>query len=203
MDVAVKTFKEETMEPEDFLKEAEVMTKMQHPALVQMHGVCTKERPMFLVVEFVSRGCLLELLRTDEGKEEVDVTAMMYGSLRLHNTALTRRRFRICRRERERETETEIQRETERQRERERERERQRERTLFLNIPSFLKSRLPVYAFPPFIADVHSKYSLTMVGHHIIYSSSFFRLPSSVFRLPSSFFFTGTLLRKWLREWHI
>ena len=78
MDVAVKTFKEETCDAAEFLKEAEVMTQMQHPALVQMHGVCTKERPMFLVVEFVCRGCLLELLRSDEGKEEVDVTAMMF-----------------------------------------------------------------------------------------------------------------------------
>jgi hypothetical protein len=39
------------------------MKGMQHPALVQMLGVCTRERPLFIIVEFLSRGCPFRLIR--------------------------------------------------------------------------------------------------------------------------------------------
>ena len=75
--VAVKTFKD-TMESADFLKEAEVMKKLEHPALVQLLGVCTRQKPMFIITEFMPRGNLLDFLRSDAGRDEIDPTTMMH-----------------------------------------------------------------------------------------------------------------------------
>jgi len=75
--VAVKTFKD-TMESADFLKEAEVMKQIKHPNLVQLLGVCTRQKPMFIIAEFMARGNLLDFLRSDAGREEINPTAMMH-----------------------------------------------------------------------------------------------------------------------------
>ncbi|XP_068198252.1 tyrosine-protein kinase Blk isoform X2 [Antennarius striatus] len=65
--VAIKTLKEGTMEPEAFLQEANLMKKLQHERLVRLHAVVTKE-PILIVTEFMVNGCLLDFLKTDEGK---------------------------------------------------------------------------------------------------------------------------------------
>ncbi|KAF2361574.1 Serine-threonine/tyrosine-protein kinase catalytic domain [Trinorchestia longiramus] len=62
--VAVKTLKEDTMALKDFLEEARIMKEMKHPNLVQLLGVCTREPPFYIVTEFMSRGNLLDYLRT-------------------------------------------------------------------------------------------------------------------------------------------
>ncbi|XP_006629905.2 tyrosine-protein kinase TXK isoform X2 [Lepisosteus oculatus] len=61
--VAIKTINEGSMSEEDFIEEAKVMTKMSHPKLVQLYGVCFKERPICIVTEFLENGCLLNYLR--------------------------------------------------------------------------------------------------------------------------------------------
>eukprot|EP00730_Choanoeca_flexa_P017932 TRINITY_DN8690_c0_g1_i1.p1 TRINITY_DN8690_c0_g1~~TRINITY_DN8690_c0_g1_i1.p1 ORF type:complete len:681 (+),score=184.58 TRINITY_DN8690_c0_g1_i1:120-2162(+) len=76
--VAVKTLKEDTMNEEDFLKEADVMKRMKHDNLVQLYGICSQSKPLFIVTEFMPNGNLLDYLRSDKGKEEIDATAMMY-----------------------------------------------------------------------------------------------------------------------------
>eukprot|EP00049_Salpingoeca_infusionum_P004816 m.84059 g.84059 ORF g.84059 m.84059 type:complete len:711 (-) comp12736_c0_seq5:226-2358(-) len=76
--VAVKTLKEDTMDAEDFLTEANVMKKMKHPNLVQLLGVCTRERPLFIITEFMVNGCLLDYLRDPIKQSELGPTAMMY-----------------------------------------------------------------------------------------------------------------------------
>lgn len=63
--VAIKTLKEGTMKPEAFLAEANIMKKMIHAKLVQLFAVCTKEEPIFIVTELMSKGSLLEFLRGD------------------------------------------------------------------------------------------------------------------------------------------
>ncbi|KAK5880238.1 hypothetical protein CesoFtcFv8_023286 [Champsocephalus esox] len=66
--VAVKTLKEGTMEPAAFLQEANLMKQLQHERLVRLHAVVTKE-PILIVTEFMINGCLLDYLKSDEGKK--------------------------------------------------------------------------------------------------------------------------------------
>ncbi|XP_078369187.1 tyrosine-protein kinase TXK-like [Oculina patagonica] len=60
--VAVKMMKEGSMSEDDFIEEAKVMTQFQHPHLVQLYGVCS-EKPIYIITEFMSQGCLLHYLR--------------------------------------------------------------------------------------------------------------------------------------------
>jgi tyrosine-protein kinase Tec len=53
IDVAVKMMKEGTMSEDDFIDEAKVMTKLQHVNLVQLYGVCSKNRPIFIITEYM------------------------------------------------------------------------------------------------------------------------------------------------------
>ncbi|XP_028168240.1 tyrosine-protein kinase Abl-like, partial [Ostrinia furnacalis] len=62
--VAVKTLKDDTMALKDFLEEAAIMKEMRHPNLVQLLGVCTREPPFYIITEFMSRGNLLDYLRS-------------------------------------------------------------------------------------------------------------------------------------------
>ncbi|CAO2591284.1 Tyrosine-protein kinase Blk [Lemmus lemmus] len=64
--VAIKTLKEGTMSPEAFLGEANVMKSLQHERLVRLYAVVTRE-PIYIVTEYMARGCLLDFLKTDEG----------------------------------------------------------------------------------------------------------------------------------------
>uniref|UniRef100_A0A3B4UPG6 Tyrosine-protein kinase n=1 Tax=Seriola dumerili TaxID=41447 RepID=A0A3B4UPG6_SERDU len=66
--VAIKTLKEGTMEPEAFLQEANLMKQLKHERLVRLHAVVTKE-PILIVTEFMINGCLLDFLKTDEGRK--------------------------------------------------------------------------------------------------------------------------------------
>ncbi|KAM4836883.1 tyrosine-protein kinase Blk [Thomomys bottae] len=64
--VAVKTLKEGTMSPEAFLGEANLMKTLQHDRLVRLYAVVTTE-PIYIVTEYMARGCLLDFLKTEEG----------------------------------------------------------------------------------------------------------------------------------------
>ncbi|XP_042867674.1 tyrosine-protein kinase Abl-like isoform X4 [Penaeus japonicus] len=74
--VAVKTLKEDTMALKDFLEEASIMKEMKHPNLVQLLGVCTREPPFYIVTEFMTRGNLLDYLRTCSHDEVNEVTLL-------------------------------------------------------------------------------------------------------------------------------
>ncbi|XP_059781826.1 tyrosine-protein kinase ABL1 isoform X1 [Balaenoptera ricei] len=75
--VAVKTLKEDTMEVEEFLKEAAVMKEIKHPNLVQLLGVCTREPPFYIITEFMTYGNLLDYLR-ECNRQEVDAVVLLY-----------------------------------------------------------------------------------------------------------------------------
>uniref|UniRef100_A0A8C2II00 Tyrosine-protein kinase n=1 Tax=Cyprinus carpio TaxID=7962 RepID=A0A8C2II00_CYPCA len=62
-DVAIKMVKEGSMSEDDFIEEAKVMMKLCHGNLVQLYGVCTKQRPIYIVTEYLANGCLLNYLR--------------------------------------------------------------------------------------------------------------------------------------------
>ncbi|XP_031624419.1 tyrosine-protein kinase Btk29A isoform X1 [Contarinia nasturtii] len=66
IDTAVKMMKGGTMSEDDFIEEAKVMTKLQHPNLVQLYGVCSKHRPIYIVTEYMKHGSLLNYLRRHE-----------------------------------------------------------------------------------------------------------------------------------------
>ncbi|KAF3702490.1 Tyrosine-protein kinase FRK [Channa argus] len=65
--VAVKTLKPGTMDPEDFLREAQIMKRLRHPKLIQLYAVCTMEEPIYIITELMKNGSLLEYLLKDKG----------------------------------------------------------------------------------------------------------------------------------------
>ncbi|XP_018555176.1 tyrosine-protein kinase SRK2 [Lates calcarifer] len=65
--VAVKTLKPGTMDPEDFLREAQIMKRLRHPKLIQLYAVCTMEDPIYIITELMKHGSLLEYLQKDKG----------------------------------------------------------------------------------------------------------------------------------------
>ncbi|XP_020297627.1 tyrosine-protein kinase Abl isoform X2 [Pseudomyrmex gracilis] len=77
MTVAVKTLKEDTMALKDFLEEAAIMKEMKHRNLVQLLGVCTREPPFYIITEFMSKGNLLDYLRT-ESKQQNNAVVLMH-----------------------------------------------------------------------------------------------------------------------------
>ncbi|XP_037531633.1 tyrosine-protein kinase BTK [Nematolebias whitei] len=62
-DVAIKMIREGSMSEDDFIEEAKIMMKLRHENLVQLYGVCTKQRPIYIVTEFLANGCLLTYLK--------------------------------------------------------------------------------------------------------------------------------------------
>ncbi|TDG99418.1 hypothetical protein EPR50_G00194200 [Perca flavescens] len=61
--VAIKAIREGAMYEEDFIEEAKVMMRLSHPKLVQLYGVCSQQKPIYIVTEFMEQGCLLNFLR--------------------------------------------------------------------------------------------------------------------------------------------
>lgn len=71
--VAIKTLKNVDAEAtQAFLAEADVMTRLKHPNLVQLIGVCTSG-PVMIVSEFMAKGCLLQYLTT-RGRSKITST---------------------------------------------------------------------------------------------------------------------------------
>ncbi|XP_075429175.1 tyrosine-protein kinase BTK [Ascaphus truei] len=68
LEVAVKMIKEGSMSEDDFIDEAKCMMQLSHDNLVQLYGVCTKQRPIFIITEYLPRGCLLTYLRELRGR---------------------------------------------------------------------------------------------------------------------------------------
>ncbi|XP_069057718.1 tyrosine-protein kinase Tec isoform X2 [Pleurodeles waltl] len=75
--VAIKAIREGAMHEEDFIEEAKVMMRLTHPKLVQLYGVCTKSRPLYIVTEFMDHGCLLNYLRQRHGQFHKDILLNM------------------------------------------------------------------------------------------------------------------------------
>lgn len=65
--VAIKAIREGAMYEEDFIEEAKVMMRLSHPRLVQLYGVCSQQKPIYIVTEFMELGCLLNVLRQKRG----------------------------------------------------------------------------------------------------------------------------------------
>ncbi|XP_053666332.1 uncharacterized protein LOC128715455 [Anopheles marshallii] len=61
--VAIKTLKSGTMDPKDFLAEAQIMKKLRHTKLIQLYAVCTLEEPIYIITELMKHGSLLDYLQ--------------------------------------------------------------------------------------------------------------------------------------------
>ncbi|XP_009317037.1 PREDICTED: tyrosine-protein kinase HCK, partial [Pygoscelis adeliae] len=57
--VAVKTMKPGSMSVDAFLEEANLMKTLQHDKLVKLHAVVTKEEPIYIITEFMEKGCVI------------------------------------------------------------------------------------------------------------------------------------------------
>ena len=67
---------------QDFLAEAEVMKNLHHPNLLQLYGICSLEEPMYIILELMKHGSLLEYLRSGDGRhltlnQMVDIMAQI------------------------------------------------------------------------------------------------------------------------------
>ncbi|XP_067679720.1 tyrosine-protein kinase Yes-like [Haliotis asinina] len=69
IDVAVKSLKPESMSPEAFMEEAEIMHKLRHKKLVQLRAVCSSKEPILIITELMVNGSLLDYIRKDQGKK--------------------------------------------------------------------------------------------------------------------------------------
>jgi len=61
--VAIKTLKTGTMNPRDFLIEAQIMKKLIIQKLIQLYAVCTIQEPIHIITELMKNGSLLEYLQ--------------------------------------------------------------------------------------------------------------------------------------------
>ncbi|XP_016054215.1 PREDICTED: tyrosine-protein kinase FRK [Miniopterus natalensis] len=84
--VAVKTLKPGSMDPNDFLREAQIMKSLRHPKLIQLYAVCTLEDPIYIITELMRHGSLLEYLQNDAGSkihltQQVDMAAQVASGM--------------------------------------------------------------------------------------------------------------------------
>lgn len=63
--VAIKKMKPDSMCVHDFIEEAKMMQRFRHKNLVSIHGVCSEMEPLFIVVEYMCHGSLLNYLRSN------------------------------------------------------------------------------------------------------------------------------------------
>lgn len=73
--VAIKTLKEDATNKtrNDFQREAELMTDMQHPNIVCLLGVCFRNEPLSMLFEFMSEGDLHEYLISHSPNSDVPI----------------------------------------------------------------------------------------------------------------------------------
>jgi serine/threonine protein kinase len=76
-DVAVKQLRTGSNEADDFFREVDFMSKLDHPNIVKLLGVCSQEEPFSMVFEYMDLGDLCGFLREaiglgkgDNDKEE-------------------------------------------------------------------------------------------------------------------------------------
>ncbi|XP_035938124.1 tyrosine-protein kinase FRK [Halichoerus grypus] len=84
--VAVKTLKPGSMDPNDFLREAQLMKNLRHPKLIQLYAVCTLEDPIYIITELMRHGSLQEYLQNDAGTkihltQQVDMAAQVASGM--------------------------------------------------------------------------------------------------------------------------
>lgn len=59
------------------------MTKFQHKNLVKLHGIVIDAKPVWIVTELMSNGCLLNYLRERKGELSMKPDVLTYMSLQI------------------------------------------------------------------------------------------------------------------------
>ncbi|NXS11593.1 FRK kinase, partial [Neodrepanis coruscans] len=75
-----------SMDPKDFLREAQIMKNLRHPKLIQLYAVCTLEDPIYIVTELMRYGSLLAYLQKDGGSQiflthQIDMAAQVASGM--------------------------------------------------------------------------------------------------------------------------
>ncbi|KAI5941578.1 Tyrosine-protein kinase Lyn [Manis javanica] len=65
--VAVKTLKPGTVSVQAFLEEANLRKTLRQDKLARLSAVVTKEEPIYIIIEYMAKGSLLEFLKHDKG----------------------------------------------------------------------------------------------------------------------------------------
>lgn len=84
--VAIKTLKTGSMNPQDFLREAQLMKSLRHPKLIQLYAVCSLEEPVYIITELMRHGSLLTYLQNDNGAtikvpQQIDMGAQVASGM--------------------------------------------------------------------------------------------------------------------------
>lgn len=66
--VTVKSLTHGATTTVEFLKEAKLLSQLDHPNIIKCEGVCSVEEPVYLLLEFLKFGNLQEYLRKGEGE---------------------------------------------------------------------------------------------------------------------------------------
>ncbi|KAK4004995.1 hypothetical protein OUZ56_006720 [Daphnia magna] len=67
--VAIKSLIPGTMDPHEFIAEAQLMKKLQHEKLIKLYAVCTTEEPIYIVTELMKNGSLLDYLKSSKARQ--------------------------------------------------------------------------------------------------------------------------------------
>ena len=67
--VAVKILSQGLASKSDFLREATVLSQLDHPKIIRCEGVCSTKEPVYLLTEFLKYGNLTDYLTKGEGKD--------------------------------------------------------------------------------------------------------------------------------------
>ena len=86
-----------TMDPKDFLAEAQIMKKLRHTKLIQLYAVCTAEEPIYIITELMKNGSLLEFLqgkgRNLKLPQLIDMSAQIASGNLIFSTLLISKKF--------------------------------------------------------------------------------------------------------------
>jgi len=76
VDVAVKLLTPGTMTRDSFLDEAKLLHRLRHRHLVLLLGVCTLDEPVYIIMELLSNGALLNYLRS-ENRQKLSFSVLL------------------------------------------------------------------------------------------------------------------------------
>ena len=69
MHVAVNILTPGTTTKFEFLKESAILAQLDHPNIIKCEGICSKQEPMYVLMEFLKYGNLQEYLQRGEGRD--------------------------------------------------------------------------------------------------------------------------------------
>nr|XP_033770658.1 protein-tyrosine kinase 6 isoform X2 [Geotrypetes seraphini] len=78
--VAIKVIKQDFMKEKDFQAETQIMKTLRHKHILSLYATCSVGDPFYIIMEFMAKGNLLDLVRGAEGKflEVNDLIDMAY-----------------------------------------------------------------------------------------------------------------------------